>query len=970
MTKLHELADLGQSIWLDYIRRSFLVTGELQRLVDMGLRGVTSNPSIFDAAISKSDDYDEQLERLVRGGYSLDEIYHELIVDDIRTAADILRPVYDQTGGRDGFVSLEVNPHLANDTESTIAEARSLWQKVSRPNLMVKIPATRAGLPAITQATQDGINVNITLIFSRFRYGEVIAAFIKGMLIRHKSGLPIDHIASVASFFVSRVDTKVDGMLEGVIEDTSGALRELAQELRGKAGVANAQLAYRQFQEVFLGETFAEMREAGAAVQRPLWASTSTKNPEYSDILYVQELIAPHTVNTLPEDTLEAFLDHGEVLVTIPDEWNEPTFVMQSLADLGISMERVTKELEEEGVEKFAESHDQLLDALRSKCEQIAPGGTVFPGLTEVYSNPEDITAHLGEAEAEVASALDRMEEEEVLSRIWRKDHTVWNPEPKEISNRLGWLDIAERVAEEDLADILEIVDQVREEGFTQAVLLGMGGSSLAPELFAKTFAQEGRGIALTVLDTTDPEAVLRVKESLNPLETVFLVSSKSGTTVETLSLFWYFYNWVAETIAGAGQDREPGEHFIAITDPKSFLADLGKEHNFRNVVLADPNIGGRFSALSPFGLLPAGLVGADVSRLIERATGFTRAMEPGVSPLDNPAARLGTILGVLARRGRDKLTFVLPPELESFGNWVEQLLAESTGKQGAGILPVVGEPLGLPAVYDEDRVFVRIVLPDSETPAEWDDLIESGFPAINLRLRDRYDIAAQLLLWEMATAIAGYHLGINPFDQPDVEKAKVRAREMLDSYQETGELPSRPPLLSERGITVYGPEEVEAGEIEWNLVGDTPGEALASFLAQAEAGNYIAIQAFLPPGEEVYEPLQRLRLLLRDRYRVATTFGFGPRFLHSTGQLHKGGPTTGLFLQFTREVTRDAEIPAVEGEEESPVSFGTLEMAQALGDFRALQDAGQRAVRFHLMGDHRDLISQLTEGFRESTPA
>jgi transaldolase len=372
MTKIHELTELGQAIWLDYIRRSFIQQGNLQAFVDKGLRGVTSNPSIFEKAIAQSDDYDEQLEKLAQAGRSTDEIYTQLAVQDIQRAADVLRPVYDATEGADGFVSLEVDPTLAHETQATIDEAARLWELVERPNLMIKIPATKEGLPAISKSITNGLNINVTLIFSLARYGEVMAAYVSGLEMRQRAGNPIDHISSVASFFVSRVDTKVDKRLEAVIQ-REGPQAELAASLRGQAAVANAKMAYRQFKTVFEREGFKNLQEKGARLQRPLWASTSTKNPAYSDIKYVQELIAPHTVNTLPEKTLNAFMDHGEVKLTLEDDINKAEFVLQSLEDVGISMQAVTQELEDEGVEAFAKSFRALIERIGERRQKIHP---------------------------------------------------------------------------------------------------------------------------------------------------------------------------------------------------------------------------------------------------------------------------------------------------------------------------------------------------------------------------------------------------------------------------------------------------------------------------------------------------------------------------------------------------------------------------------------------------------------------
>lgn len=956
MSKMEELASLGQAVWLDYIRRSFITSGGLQRLIDRGLRGLTSNPSIFEKAIGQSEDYDEAMKDLIAAGASIDEIYNALAVEDIRSAADLFFPVYEKTAGEDGYVSLEVNPLLARDTAGTLAEARRLWKQVDRPNLMIKIPATREGLPAITQAIAEGINVNVTLIFSLNRYAEVIEAYLKGLEIRAGEGLPLDSIASVASFFVSRVDTKVDRLLEEIMR-REGPQAELAASLRGQAAVANARLAYQQFESVFNGPRFAGLRAKGARPQRPLWASTSTKNPQYSDILYVQELIAPHTVNTLPTDTLEAFEDHGEVVRTIrAEDYDGQRSVLQSLESLGISMEQVTWELEEEGVAAFAKSFEALIESIIDKRRRLQPEWRPLAKTLGSYSETPEVTRTLEDAASQ-----------NIMRRIWERDHTVWSDSPREITNRLGWLDIYDRV---DTSLITRFAVQIKQEGFEQVLLLGMGGSSLAPELFARTFT--GAGLPLTVVDTTDPTAIGAISERIHPARTLFIVSTKSGGTVETLSLFKYYYNVTAAVLKhedGKGTPSEVGRHFVAITDPGSGLEKMAREYGFREIFLNDPDIGGRYSALSYFGLVPAALAGVDIDRLIASARRMAAACSPQVPPQENPALQLGVIMGAGALNGRDKLTFVLSPSIASFGDWVEQLIAESTGKAGRGILPVVGEPLGRPAVYGQDRLFVSIQLQDD--PAA--DLIglkrleDSGYPVVRLYLNDRYDLGGQFLLWELATAVAGWRLGINPFDQPDVESAKVRAREMMAAYRQAGRLPEDSPLISQNSLRVYArPEDLPPSA---DGLPQTTHEALTAFLSQGGPDAYVAIQAFIPATEESEAALQALRAQIRDRYHLAATVGFGPRFLHSTGQLHKGDAGRGLFLQLTIDPARDIGIPEEAGRAESPMTFGILELAQALGDRQALLDAGRKVLRVHIAGDPATAIRKLTEyvqGYKE----
>lgn len=931
MTKLHQLAELGQAIWLDYIQREFIASGEMQKLIDQGLRGMTSNPTIFEKAISGSQDYDAEISQQAQQGLPDMEIYEALAIADIRQATDLLRPVYDASQGADGYVSLEVNPRLANDTQGTLAEARRLWSQVKRANLMIKIPATKAGLPAITQAIASGINVNVTLIFSLQRYREVIEAYLQGLETRLASGADVGTIASVASFFVSRVDSKVDKLLEAIIQKASPHSAQ-ATRLLGRAAVNNAKLAYQIFLEEFFSQRFQYLAEQGARLQRPLWASTSTKNPNYSDILYVQELIGKYTVNTLPQNTLQAFLDHGEVLETIEDNLERSRHELEALEGLGISMEQVTQELEEEGVAAFANSFEDLLGSIAKKRAALSVRRTPFP-------------TYLGTNQAVVEQALERMAGENILARIWQQDHTVWKPDPKEIRNRLGWLYVAEEM-QSHLAQLEALVYAVQQSGYRRAVLLGMGGSSLAPELFARTFGYQPGYLELEVLDSTDPGAVLAQDAKDDYTHTLFIVSTKSGGTEETLSFFKYFYQQTMRSLGSA----KTGEHFIAITDPGSKLVEIANNREFRSLFLNDPNIGGRYSALSYFGLVPAALAGVDLRRLLHSAMEMASACRPGRPLEENPAAWLGAILGSLARQGRDKVTLLLSPHLASFGDWVEQLIAESTGKEGKGILPVTGEAIAPPQMYGSDRVFVSLTLAgESSNQTELDQLEVAGHPVVRMEIADVYDLGGQFFLWELATAIAGYFLEINPFDQPNVESAKQLARQMVAAYKSSGALPEEPATLQSDGITVFATEPAS----DLNNV-------LNAFLSEAKGGDYLAIQAFLKPEEDTSRALQGLRHALQERTRLATTLGYGPRFLHSTGQLHKGDSGNGLFIQLTNSGDEDVPIPDEIASPSASMSFGVLKMAQALGDRQALQNAGRRVIRLHLAGDIPNQIERL----------
>ena len=539
------------------------------------------------------------------------------------------------------------------------------------------------------------------------------------------------------------------------------------------------------------------------------------------------------------------------------------------------------------------------------------------------------------------------LQENRVVERIRRKDHTLWKPEPKEIANRLGWLD-SPRAMMGRLSEIKTVVDGIRADGYTFCLLLGMGGSSLAPEVFRRIFGVADSFLDLAVLDSTDPGAVLDLAERLDLERTLFIVSTKSGGTVETFSFLRYFYNLVAENL----REREAGRHFIAITDPGSALAEVAAARRFRYTFLNDPEIGGRYSALSFFGLFPAALIGMDVKRLLERAETEIEGEFLRGGNEEKGGAFLGAFLGELAKRGRDKLTFVFSREIAAFGDWIEQLIAESTGKEGKGILPVVGETLGPPGVYGNDRVFVSLRIGEDQTYEERLRMLSAaGHPVVDLSMVDLYDLGGQCFFWEMATVAAGWRLTINPFDQPDVEAAKVLARRMIAEYKEKGAMPEETPVLKAPGISVYG-----------DVTSATPGAALAEFLGKARPRAYAALQAYLRPCPETDAALAQLRLRLRERFHIAVTVGYGPRFLHSTGQLHKGDAGRGLFIQLTADDPRDAKIPDELGLPASALSFGVLKKAQASGDRQALLNAGRRVIRLHLHDDASGGLDRLME--------
>jgi transaldolase/glucose-6-phosphate isomerase len=919
--RLAALTAAGTSVWLDQIRRDLIESGELQRLIEEDcLRGVTSNPAIFEKAILGCEDYDEQLEELARAGEPVQEIYRKMAVLDVQMAADVLRPVWEETDRLDGYVSLEVEPDAAHDTELTIEQARMFWERVDRPNVMIKIPGTTEGVPAIEQMIYEGVNINITLLFSVEAYATVAEAFIRGLERRQAEGSSLD-VHSVASFFVSRVDTEVDKRLEKL-----GRM-----DLAGTAAVANARAAYQHFKKIFYGDRFAALREAGVAVQRPLWASTGVKNPRYRETKYVEELVGPDTVNTMPMATLMAVAERGE----IPGEATadrDPSAELQALAEAGIDMEDVTRKLLEDGIQAFIVPQQKLLAGIESKRDAIITG------------RPKTIEASIPEPlKGAIVERVRLAEQEGVARRIWQHDASLWGGGP-EITNRLGWLTIVHSMRPR-VGELREFVRSCVEDGLTDAVLLGMGGSSLAPEVLRASFAAAREGaspngraagtdgaLRLHVLDSTDPGAVLAVEHAVDLERTLFLVSTKSGGTIETLSLFRHFHARMSERV-GSGA----GRHFVAITDPGSSLLELAEANGFRDSFVNDPNIGGRYSALSLFGLVPAALMGVDLVALLDGAAVAEQASMSFDTSASNSGLWLGLALGELALHGRDKLTFMVSEPISSFGLWAEQLVAESTGKQGRGILPVAAEPPGEPQVYGDDRVFAY--LRNSEAPDEQLDralqaLAEAGHPTLTLSAHGPEDLGRIFFFSEFATATAGWVLGINPFDQPNVQEAKDNTARVLEEFEAQGRLPELP---------------------------DADDAALRELLAPAGPPSYVAILGFVAPSEEFDEAVTSLRRTIRDATRATTTFGYGPRYLHSTGQFHKGGPPTGRFLQLLHDGEEDADIPGAN------YGFRTLKNAQAIGDLQTLRAHGLPAERIRLQGaDPARALGELEARIRE----
>lgn len=925
---LVQLNRLGQSVWLDFIERKLIDSGELATLVrDDDLRGLTSNPAIFEKAIAESGDYTRALSALALShDGDAKAIYEGLAVRDIRDACDLLRPVYDETATRDGYASLEVAPNLAFDTAGTLAEGRRLWAAVARPNLMIKVPATQEGIPAIRQLIEDGINVNVTLLFAEATYAQVAEAYLEGIEARARRGLPVVHVASVASFFVSRIDTVIDGQLGKLIAAGQPEL----ESLLGRAAIANAKRAYQRYLGLFAGPRWSTLAARGAQTQRLLWASTSTKSARYRDVIYVEELAGPDTVNTIPPATLAAFRDHGVVRRAIDADLPGAERDLARLAAAGISLDQVTADLLADGLSKFVEPFDKLLAAVARRAREV-----VIPPAT----SPGTLRLPAGLAHA-VDARLDAWSADGNTRRLYARDAALWTG--KDEAKWLGWLDTTTELAPR-LAEYEAFGAEVRQAGFTHVLLLGMGGSSLGPEVLAETFgAADVRpgSPRLSILDSTDPTQIRAVEAQLDLARTLFIVASKSGSTLEPSTFHAYFW---ARAQAVLGPEVAPS-HFVAITDPGSKLEAQAKKDGFRRIFSGIPTIGGRYSMLSPFGLVPAAIMGLDVVRFLGRADRMSRACRPEVPTRDNPGLVLGTVLGVAAKQGLDKLTLITSPALRDLGAWLEQLVAESTGKNGQAIIPVDRERLGAPSAYGADRLFVYTRLDgaaDAGDDARVAALEAAGHAVVRLGVASTYDLGAEMYRWEVATAIAGAVMGLHPFDQPDVEAAKIEAKKLTSAYEQTGTLGVATPRDTVGALSLFAEDTRCLG-----APGATLAEHLGALLGRLAAGDYFALLAYLPMTTAHEAQLSRIRHRVRDTRGVATCLGFGPRFLHSTGQAYKGGSDEGVFLVLTSGDAQDLAVPG------QKYTFGVVKAAQARGDVAVLYARGRRTLHIHLGED------------------
>jgi transaldolase/glucose-6-phosphate isomerase len=960
--RVKQLLALGQSLWLDSISRELMDSGELDRLISsVGIRGMTSNPTIFEKAINGSQSYDPEIAFLARRGYSPGQIVRVLMVRDIRRACDFFLPVYRNCEGNDGFVSIEVNPLLAHRTEESIGEAKLLHRLVDRPNLLVKIPGTPEGMPAIEELTASGLSINVTLLFSPDAYRECAMSYVRGLERWVMAGGDPGDIRSVASVFVSRIDTLIDNRIGEIMAGLPGAERQDLANLQGKAGIANSRVVYEIFREIFHGDRFSALRAKGAHVQRPLWASTGTKNPKYSDVMYVDGLVAPETVNTIPAQTLNAYVDHGSVAVAPGFSHSSPSQpesreLFRALERYGIRMEDVFARLVADGVKAFDQSFVTLTKALEDKARALVPSGGSAYVLSSGKMDWNDAVTSLAES----------WKKESVPEKLARKESSLFAGDREIVSNRLGWVTVVDEMKRRK-NELIDAADEIRDRRITNVVWIGMGGSSLCPQVLSDLF--KGRDIRLHVLDTTDPETIFRTADRVGlggeggatpPIRIV--VASKSGKTREIRALYQYF-----RSLLDKKGVPDIGSFFWAITDPGTVLEQEARNDGFGRVFTNPPDIGGRYSALSMFGLVAVAILLGREGIETALAKG-AQAVSDSLSGTPSPGLLLGAFLGALWKKGRDKVTLVPSGPFQSFGLWLEQLIAESTGKSGKGLVPVVEFAIGETGdlLASNDRMLVTIDWSEGpditlmERAALWE---AKGQPLFSISLSEKEDLFGSFFHWMVAVALSGTVLGIDPFDEPNVAESKANTERLLARFEKIGPTVWEKP---EEG-TVHRPwrklKEAALFGNHFDLPDGEKGtdeEVLRAFVdalfKARRKGGYASVMAYLTPDDEWERRMFRFKESLTHRFRIPVTFGFGPRFLHSTGQLHKGGKPVGIFLQISAADAIDLPIPG------EPFSFSVLKRAQQLGDYEALETrkfpTGE--IRFSGIREAQDLLERV----------
>ncbi|MFV9675347.1 MAG: bifunctional transaldolase/phosoglucose isomerase [Anaerolineales bacterium] len=922
MDPIQSVHSLGQSLWLDIIRRDSLDSGELADRVAAGeLRGATSNLTILESAILSSDSYSVDLRRLAQAGWTAEKIFNQLAVDDIRAAADAFLPLFEQTNGGDGFVSIDVNPEFADDTNRTIEEARRLWDAVNRPNAMIKIPATLAGLPAIESSIRAGINVNATLIFSLGRYIEVMEAYMIGLEGRLEAGGSLDYVTSVASFFVSPIDIALDEQLREVFQ-RGEAEGERASSLLGKVAIANSKLAYAQFVATFQGERFQKLATRGARVQRPLWASTSMKNPEYPDTYYVDNLIGPDTVNALSEASLKAFKDHGIPELTLPENISTARSQLQALDDLGISLDAAAEQLEVQGVSESAISYRSILGTIEEKAGAFQ----------------KEIAA----LEPKMRETLAEVELDEIGKRLWQQDVTLWVERDREkarVRRWLRWLSEPARASIEtaELTRFAEALDPA----ITTFVIIGSGGGTITAEMLARILAPPN-GIDLHTISTANPDDIRTIKRKIAPEATFYLlVDSSSGDGIEEhlLSTFW--------EQALRKLEEQTGDHFVVITKDGSKLHHWAVEKGIQKIIEADKQDDFWLSPFNWTSLLPAAQAGADIQSFVQGGVGMTRACGPLVDVAQNPGLFLSSVLAAAFRSGRDKVTLFADPPLEPILKWIEGLLAAGRGKEESGFIPIWDEPPGSGNVYGDDRLFVYLRSSGAldRRLAGW---IRADIPVLVLETSTNPEAIGEMLVqWQIGAAIAQHLLSVNPTDLDARHRTRAELQHILHRLERKGALPQADPLWQGDGV------QLRAASRDLQFTGSGLSEVVDFILSESQEAGGLGLRLYTPMSITLQGKVKRLRHTLRDQlglFSLASPAG--------CDLCSDRGLKDMVYLILMVKPRKDETIPG------KNYTFGQLFEGQALSDLAAMKGYGSPVLYLYFDAQKRlsDFLLAMTE--------
>lgn len=908
MSVLHKIQGFGQSVWLNYLRRAFLESGELSDLLSVGISGITSSPALFAKAITHSADYDQVLQQQVAAGMPVKSIFEALLVDDMQRAADCLHPAHERSGGLDGFVSMELDPAWMYDAMNMVAEAQRLLRAVDRSNVMIEIPATEAGFEAIQALTADGVSINVTHIFAVEQYELASKAYTAGLetFVKTHSAWRIAP-SSVASFSLNRIDSYVDALLKeaGLVE------------LCGLTAIALAKVAYGRYQALFQGPQWEALAKFGARPLRLKWTRLTPRQFHYDELHYVLALIGPDTVTTLSPATLNALREHAAIAPTLENWMQRAPDHLAQIKGSGIDLAEVARALQRNSLAAYDRQFQELINSVGQKRQQLEEGW-------------QRLHAALGEYEPIVDKALQQVCERHLIRRLWAEDVTLW-PQKKTNGRHLGWLKSVTRM-QENAPHLLKFTRQLRQDGFTSVLIVGMGHAVTAGDVLVRMLGQEStlhpwrRGheaLFVRTLDTIDPAAVRQQVNQLNMQRTLVVLAGKTGMCRETQALARYLAARVGVVVG----DDAVSSHFAAITTRGSWLANWASTHNLRNIFYDDPAIDEAFAALSYFGLVPAALAGVDVLSILDQAL----AMQGNASSCnwptrgDNMAAQLGTILAILTKAGRNKLTLILSPSVLPFGHWVARFVATGIGKQEQGIVPIVEESVGEPAVYGADRFFVHVRLRgEGQHDAPLAAIQAAGHPLVTIHLTDPCELGGWFFVWEMALAVAAVQLHVNPFTQPQLAFIESQTSQVLANFAQNGSWP-----LS------------KAAPISW--------ESLDTFLSKAESGDFVALQVFAPRSVENDRVLGSLQCRIRDRYQLATTVDYEPASHHTNSLLHNGGAKGGHFVQFIGPMpVPDEMIPTARNLPPDAPSFGALQRAQALAVRGLLREQGRPFMRFY----------------------